>query len=536
METLDRLVSHLREMVTVLGDARPPATPVKECSILEPQDLDHAGATDRSDEVVLLIASGRDELSKGLTILGGSRPAIVMAKSPDAGELRRLAVAAGIPFVARVNGDVPWGQLHGLVERMLSSTSPLDGDAANGTVTRVPPSDLFAIANSLADQIGGYVSIDDPQSRVLAFSPLDKHADQLRRDSILGRAAPPGHREQLRAQGVWDRLNRPGQVMEFPRAGDIMPRLAIGIHDERTERYLGTIWVQQGVKPFAPRAGQILAAGSKLAARAILRGAHVESRESETVLQIIGLRHSPEAPRTLAAILGLTESRTWMVIGFTSSSDAPHEDGIPGSASSTLALHAAVIRDRSQTAIADGSAYVVIPNPPSPNVIISWAERTSQALAAAAKAPAVCAVGPVIDSPRELPAARETVDTMLRGSRARGEVGVTTYDAKRALLLVSRAVQDLWDRGVLTGEPVRQIAGSSHVDGHDLLRTIEVYFDERQSAQRAAAALHLHPNTLRQRLRRIERLTGLSLDSTAERLMLELEVRAHADGLGRDVR
>lgn len=536
MERLDRLVSNLREMVTMLGETRLPASPVRACSILEPQDLDRAGATDRSDEVVLLIGSSRDDLARGLSLLGASRPAAVMAKSADPDDLRRLALDARIPFVARVNSDVPWGQLHALMERMISSASPFGGDAADGAIVRLPSGDLFAIANSLAEQINGYVSIDDTQSRVLAFSPLDEHADQLRRDSILGRAAPPGHREQLHAQGVWDRLSRPGRILEFPRDGGIMPRMAIGIHDERTERTLGTIWVQQGATPFAPRARQILTAGAKLAARAILRADYVESRESEAVLQIIGLRHSPEAPRTLAAILGLAESRSWMVVGFTAHTDAAGSAAITAHASSALALHAAVIRDRSQTAIAHGTAYVVIPNPPSPTVMIPWAERTAQALTSSSRGEVICAVGPVVDSARELPAARETVDAMLRGSLARGERGVTTYDAKRAVLQVSRAVQELWDRGVLTGEPIREIVGSSYVDGRDLLQTIEVYFREGQSTKRASAALHLHPNTLRQRLRRIERLTGLSLDDTEERLLLELEARAHADGLGRDGR
>ncbi|MFB8386751.1 PucR family transcriptional regulator [Microbacterium sp. NPDC055910] len=433
-----------------------------------------------------------------------------------------------------MNADVPWGQLHGLVERMIASAPEADTAPPDGTPERPQAGDLFAIANSLADQVNGYVSIDDMQSRVLAFSPLDEHADQLRRDSILGRGAPPGHREQLRAQGVWDQLSRPGRVLEFGRDGEIQPRLAAGIIDERTQRHLGTIWVQQGATQFAPRARQILAAGAALAARAIARADRVESRDSETLLQLLGLRRSTESRRTLAAILGLEESRTWMLVAFALASDEIPAEPFAASTAAVIALHAAVIRQKAQVAIAQSIAYVLIPDPPPASTILPWAERTSGALSSQLKVSMRCAMGPSVESPRELPVARETVEAMLKNSSVEGTSGVTTYESKRAHLQVSRAVRTLWERGVLTGAAVEAILASPYVDGRELLRTIDVYFREGKSPQRASRALHLHPNTLRQRLKRVERVTGMSLEDDQERLLLELEVRAHAEGLTRD--
>ena len=57
-----------------------------------------------------------------------------------------------------------------------------------------------------------------------------------------------------------------------------------------------------------------------------------------------------------------------------------------------------------------------------------------------------------------------------------------------------------------------------------LLDTLERYLSERRSVMESARALFVHPNTLRQRLGRIEELTGLDLDHD-DLLSLELAIK-----------
>ena len=57
-----------------------------------------------------------------------------------------------------------------------------------------------------------------------------------------------------------------------------------------------------------------------------------------------------------------------------------------------------------------------------------------------------------------------------------------------------------------------------------LLDTLERYLAERRSVIESARALFIHPNTLRQRLARIEELTGLELDQD-DLLSLELAIK-----------
>ena len=60
--------------------------------------------------------------------------------------------------------------------------------------------------------------------------------------------------------------------------------------------------------------------------------------------------------------------------------------------------------------------------------------------------------------------------------------------------------------------------------GFDDSHTLERYLAERRSVIESARALYIHPNTLRQRLGRIEELTGMSLDAD-DLLSLELAIK-----------
>ena len=84
------------------------------------------------------------------------------------------------------------------------------------------PTDLFALADSLAEAIGGAVTIEDRLSRVLAYSSLQQHADRARAETILGRQAPELLRALFAARGVGTHLeasDEPLFVTEDPEHG-----------------------------------------------------------------------------------------------------------------------------------------------------------------------------------------------------------------------------------------------------------------------------------------------------------------------------
>lgn len=129
------------------------------------------------------------------------------------------------------------------------------------------------------------------------------------------------------------------------------------------------------------------------------------------------------------------------------------------------------------------------------------------------------------------------------GGRARGQ------NAARASLLQARHAlavgrvlagegtvtffEDLGPYCFVLGRPESEIRGfCERILGplaergpHDeLVRTLEEFFRQHGSVSAVARTLYLHRNTVRQRLRRIERLTGADLDDADARLALRLAI------------
>jgi hypothetical protein len=82
--------------------------------------------------------------------------------------------------------------------------------------------------------------------------------------------------------------------------------------------------------------------------------------------------------------------------------------------------------------------------------------------------------------------------------------------------------------GVAADPQLREAVAQPGIDrlmsegGAELVRTALTYLDEAGSAQRTAQALGIHRQTLYHRLERIEKLSGLDLDSGRDRLALHL--------------
>jgi GAF domain-containing protein len=118
---------------------------------------------------------------------------------------------------------------------------------------------------------------------------------------------------------------------------------------------------------------------------------------------------------------------------------------------------------------------------------------------------------------------REAVDASLIGRVLIAEGGAIGYSELGAYrYLVHIAADDApHDR---MREAVDRLIAYDNKRRTALLDTLERYLAERRSVIESARALFIHPNTLRQRLGRIEELTGLNLDRD-DLLSLELAIK-----------
>ncbi|MBE9500423.1 hypothetical protein IHE61_27875 [Streptomyces sp. GKU 257-1] len=115
----------------------------------------------------------------------------------------------------------PWVEWTELIGMLRAGLAHAGGPPAGESPTDVPLGDLPALARALSALVGGAITIEDPDSRVLAFSPTEHGSDPLRRQTILGQQVPPlaagrADRQRIPAHPVVD-----GRCGAPPRGGAV---------------------------------------------------------------------------------------------------------------------------------------------------------------------------------------------------------------------------------------------------------------------------------------------------------------------------
>jgi DNA-binding PucR family transcriptional regulator len=444
----------------------------------------------------------------------GPPPAAVFAKEPSAALVAR-ALATGTAVVS-VDPRARWERLYRLVDHVLEH----HGDAANDSGT-----DLFGLAQSLADRIHGMVSIEDEQSHVLAYSASNDEADDLRRLSILGRAGPPEHLRWIGQWGIFDALRAGGDVVrvaERPELG-LRPRLAVGIHQpgfdpRRAPAFAGCIWVQQGSRPLADDAEEMMRGAAVLAARIMSR---LNAKPSTHVLraqQLLGLTESgPIDVDTIARELGVTADGQAALVAF----DNP---GRHGRLADVLALSANAFRADAQIGSRGSRVYVLFPQTTKRSSLQSWIRGTIGGLQSELGLHLRAAVAVPLAGLAGLPAVRAELDRVLDSAERHPDSfpAVTSLAEARTTVLLDEIVTMVGADERLVDPRIHELRARDPA----LVQTLRVYLDEFGDVASAAQQLHVHPNTVRYRVRRIETMLATSLADPDVRLLLSLGLRA----------
>ncbi|MFI5664959.1 PucR family transcriptional regulator [Streptomyces sp. NPDC051684] len=441
---------------------------------------------------------------------------------------------------------VDWGELIGLLRAAL---------AAGGA--RVPEpgvdvglGDLPALATALAALVGGAITIEDPESNVLAYSPTADTADPLRRLTILGRRVPRWRVAELAESGFLAALWA-GDVVHRPADGRFPERLAVAVR--AGEEVLGSLWAAADGEPLPEGARDALRQAATIAVPHLLhhrlRSRSAEGRRRHAVRALFEER-APDVGAAAAA-LGVDPGQPCVVL-----SAVVVGGGSPEGRE--RALRAAVLRVAAHGSPAfayregQGAAGRVPlsglrPGPRSSNaggagnahdvdrfdVLLSdaradAAERLARDLAAVllgAGAKPLVAVGPVVGALKDAVDSRAGAAEVLRVLRVRGEPEVAGTDDVRFALDALRVSDAVAAQVPSVGDAVAALLAHDERHGTDLPRTVAAHLAFFGDAGATARYLGIHANTLRYRLRRARELGGFDLADPDVRLVVELGLR-----------
>ncbi|MEV0947961.1 helix-turn-helix domain-containing protein [Rhodococcus sp. NPDC049939] len=374
--------------------------------------------------------------------------------------------------------------------------------------------DLFAVAESLAELIGAPVTIEDENSTVLAYSTGEQSVDEARVDTILRRQVPDRLRQLLTEAGVFERLYHDTDVLYVDlHLPEVLPRAAIAVRDG--DRPIGSIWAAMKSAPTAMQES-ILRSAVPVVAEHIAaerdRGDLTRRLQADRVRALI---NGGEPASRAAGALGV-EGR------LTVAAAAPLVVGrsLPSGVLSALTLYLEALAVDSVAAQFDDVIYVVI------GASESDVRRLAEDFLGRARSGSefVVAVGREVNTASQAHLSKGDADwvlTALQHARAGGVVG--TMKENLASVLALRAADIFDGLGVLT--PLAALARHDEQHGTDLVATARAFLSRGGDVSASAAALHVHPNTLRNRLRRCTDSCGVDLTDADTRLILMLHLK-----------
>jgi hypothetical protein len=431
------------------------------------------------------------------------------------------ADAAGVALLVAPQGAA-WGQLHTLLRTARSASAP----RGPGTLG-APVGDLFGLADALASAIGGAVSIEDERSTVLAYSTGPHPTDEARRAAILGRRVPEAWRDLLESMGVFRRISTTDDVVEVGSLDELAsaPRLVVGVR--AGGEALGSIWVQEGDRPFGPDAGQALREAASLAALHLLRarsGEDLERRRSGDQLRAVLDGRLPAT--LLAETLQVRPDNPVVLLAIEPVDAASGETGVLADrVADFVVFSCAAFRRRAVAAGVGRTAYAVLAArtggvEEARQLGVDLAARVSSGLRARVRTV-------VVDHPdglARLAELHQEVDLALRVQASRDSCEpVHVDDVRAAAVLVQLRDLAVERPGLLAGK-IRLLEASDRDRSTTYVPTLRAFLDAFGDVRLAADAVGVHPNTFRYRLRRLSELVGLDLEDPEQRLVAQLQL------------
>ncbi len=503
MITLDRLVNVLGSYgVRLRWSSVPRSTELASVVI-------HEAAADRPVVGDVLLAIGAGSLGEAVRWAVSAHAVVVLIRGGE--EPIAFDGDAQVGAVMVVDETLSWSELAGVIYGLV-----LEG---RETESGRGPTDLFALADSLADAIGGAIVIHDRLLRVLAYSRLQQHADPARVETILGRQTPEQLRAFFDARGVFAHLavsDDPLFVAEDVEHG-LTGRMVVAVRSGR--EIMGSVWVACSA-PLDGAARTALADGAHTVALHLLRSrasADLERQvESDLVIRLL---ESTADAATVASKLGLPHSRL-RVIALQAFIGGERDAAL------LLAFERATTgfgwSRPGRSTLAGNIVYTLLPGEQA-----ATARRWVTGLRAALPEQVTVLAGVSgVAEVTDLAAARQEAEECLALHEMSPGATPPVYDESWADILLQRLRTAARSGRSPSRGPVAELGRHDRTHGTDYVATLRAWLEAQGDPTEAGERLGVHENTVRYRLRKMAEITNLPLDDARKRLAMMIELAA----------
>ncbi|MGW0226311.1 PucR family transcriptional regulator [Streptomyces tendae] len=395
---------------------------------------------------------------------------------------------------------------------------------------------LSDVVDAVAAMLGAPAIVTDPDFRLRAFSGQQEQADETRHAVIVTRRLPERNVAYLESTGLARRLRRDRRLVHISAMADFgnAPKLGVPLHAD--SRYLGVLWLDGVAPPDPARCRELRAAGDAVARSMAAEQRRRTGLADARVEHVGNLLRGVIPDSSAAAGLDLFDTPVGVVV-LAPDSGAISDASFLNRVRTGLGITLASLHSRAVTVVVDEAVYGLLPmadrarrrgvaEDPEDHllrVVTQLLERTDP------DGVLLAGTGRVARSAAEVPLARRDADRVIDVLRSRAATAgrrraATAAETSAEALLLDAARASVTHHGGIDG-PVSRLAGIDEERGTQFVATLRHYLNSFGNVAEAAAMLHVHPNTLRHRLNRVQALTGLDVGDPEARFAAAVELR-----------
>ena len=492
-----------------------PGPEVDDITLAEPG----AGVFGQTGDLLLGVGIESPEAAIGLIEAAhgvGSGGVVVRRSLARRRDVRGAAHRLGLPLVELAD-HASWAHVVWLLRGVLDRAATGASARSDGPVH----DDLFALADACAALVEAPVTIEDTQSRVLAYSSRQDVADPVRLSTIVGRRVPDAILTSLRGRGVFRRLARSSDPFFVPADGELRARLVIPVR--AADEWLGSIWAVVDEPPPAETVRSLTQTATVVA------------------LHLLRLRSQTDLARRVAAdrlrdlLSGnVAEAEVWLpqppwrVVVLAGDPDLDPESQLLAWESACRRLLwrqplLALLDDVVMALVRDAGLDENQESRAAPGTW-DWLRGAVHELGQTRPEARASAGSAVRHLPQLARSRQEALEVHRLSLAGRLRKSVVSVDDAWAEVTCERAVSGI--RSARSPGPVTDLHAHDEEHGTAYAATVAAWLDHPGDPRTAAASLHVHPNTLRYRMQKLPEIVDLDLTDPVTRLATRLELAA----------
>ncbi|KIV51284.1 hypothetical protein TS65_28335 [Aneurinibacillus migulanus] len=400
-------------------------------------------------------------------------------------------------------------------------------------------SDLMELADMITERVGNPITIEDMNHHVIAYSTHGDTTDPVRIQTIMNRKVPDEVLIRFWKDGIIQALMHSDEPVRIPAVKEVGLNNRIAVSIRRGHEVFGYIWVQEAVRPLDEKDFEVLKRAARLALPRLLhrkdRHTKQEEKRNQFFWQLLSrsANESVDIEKTALQLrLHLPPVMVVLVLE-AHCSDAKWNNmqkelayllGNLGEFFPFRYLTLWTFDDRQLLVLAGlDEREREKAEEASRTFLHQLRKRLTRRFGSETM---VAAYGEPVTSPSEIWLSYQQALEVMQIKKALPDEMkmIEGYQELGAYRLLPKLKQ--WNQQVkYRNSKLERLLTYDKENQGNLLETLEVFLDNTGKVNQTARQLHVHPNTLGYRLKRICEVGDIDLNNPHERIMLFLDIK-----------